>query len=316
LSKVLSISETGHILNRTLFDNQAAPVIQYDVHVPVDRSCYNKLMQKQEKTTEQREFTKFSNNSTNEPAGSPSLLEKVTNILNFLGNGLNSTTEIATHCGYSISTVQRLLQNLSALGWVVQDETNHKYFLGPLVHELAAKTTSAHQFLILHALKEMDSLAGLTRESVVLGALEQMRIVLLHNIQSPHNLRVIEAERPREMYVGATAKILLSQLDDRELKNFFKHVKIKAVTSESITNTATIFQQIREIRQKGFSVSHGERIQGVLCIAAPVKNYFCPAALYIIAPEDRLKPKLDISINALVNSARNISESIAGAFNG
>jgi DNA-binding IclR family transcriptional regulator len=149
-----------------------------------------------------------------------------------------------------------------------------------------------------------------------LGVLEQMRIVVLHNIQSPHDLRVIEAERPREMFVGATAKILLYQFDDRQLKKIFTHVKIKVVTSESITNTATIFQQIREIRQNGFSVSHGERIQGVVCIAAPVKNHICPAALYNIASEDRLKPRLDISINAQVKSARGISESIASVFNG
>jgi DNA-binding IclR family transcriptional regulator len=97
-------------------------------------------MQKHEKSYKQQEFTKFSINPTNEPAGSPSLLENVTNILKFLGNGLNSATEIATHCDYSIFTVQHLLQNLSALGWVVQDETNHKYFIGPLVHELAANT--------------------------------------------------------------------------------------------------------------------------------------------------------------------------------
>ncbi len=273
-------------------------------------------MQKQERFPIQREFTTFSIISTNKSTGSPSLLEKVTNILKCLDNGLNSATEIATYCDYSISTVQRLLQNLSALGWVVQDATSHKYFLGSLVHKLATNLMAAHQFLILHALKEMNILANLTQESVVLGALEQMRIVLLHDIQSPHNLRVIEADRSKEMYVGATAKVLLSQLDDEELNNFFNHVKIEAVTSESITNTATIFQQIKEIRQKGFCISHGERIKGALCIAVPIINYFCPIALYIIGPEDRLKPKLDISINALKNSARRISESIVGVFDG
>ena len=49
----------------------------------------------------------------------PSSLERATDILVCLGNGINSATEIAAYCDYSISTVHRLLQNLAELGWVV-----------------------------------------------------------------------------------------------------------------------------------------------------------------------------------------------------
>jgi DNA-binding IclR family transcriptional regulator len=83
-----------------------------------------------------------------------------------------------------------------------------------------------------------------------------------------------------------------------------------------VTDAATILKQIKEIRRKGYGVSWGESVIGAACICAPVKNYFCPVALYVVGPEDRIKPKLDIYINALVNSAHRISEDIVGVFNG
>jgi DNA-binding IclR family transcriptional regulator len=60
------------------------------------------------------------------PEAAPSSLKRATDILVCLENGINSVTEIAVYCDYSISTVHRLLQNLAELGWVVQDENSHK----------------------------------------------------------------------------------------------------------------------------------------------------------------------------------------------
>ncbi len=274
-------------------------------------------MSKRENFPNQRKYNTFSTKSTNKSTASPSSLERATDILVCLGNGINSATEIAAYCDYSVSTVHRLLQNLSDLDWVIQDNNSHKYFLGELVHKLATNLMTAHQYLVLHALKEMNILANLTEETVILGAFEQLHFIKLYDIQSPHNLRIIEAsDRLKGQYLGATAKVLLSQLDDKELKNFLKHVKNEPITRESVVDPEAIMKQIKEIRRKGYCVSFGERTKGAGCISAPVKNYFCPVALYIVGPEDRLKPDLDTYIAALVKGAHRISEDIFGVFDG
>jgi DNA-binding IclR family transcriptional regulator len=274
-------------------------------------------MSKRENFPNQRKYNTFSTKSTNKSTASPSSLERATDILVCLGNGINSATEIAAYCDYSVSTVHRLLQNLTDLDWVIQDDTSHKYFLGSLVHKLATNLMTAHQYLVLHALKEMNILANLTEETVILGAFEQLHFIKLHDIQSPHNLRIIEAsDRLKGQYLGATAKVLLSQLDDKELKTFLKHVKNEPVTDESVVDPDTMMKQIKEIRRQGYSVSFGERMKGAGCISAPVKNYFCPVALYIVGPEDRLRPHTETFIDALVKGAHRISEDIVGVFDG
>lgn len=255
--------------------------------------------------------------TTNKSNTSPSSLERATEILVCLGNGINSATEVAAYCDYSVSTVHRLLQNLGELGWVVQDEVSHKYFIGPLVHKISANLMTAHRYLVLHALKEMARLSNLTEETVILGAMDQFNFLRLHDIPSSHNLRIIESsDKLKGQYLGATAKILLSQLEDKELKKFLQHLKNEPATPESVVDNGILMEQIQEVRRTGYSVSYGERIKGAICIAAPVFNYFCPVALSIIGPDERLKDRVSSFIDELVPSARLISEGIAGAFDG
>ena len=268
-------------------------------------------MPKRENFPNQRKYSTFPAPSTT----SPSSLERATDILVCLGNGINSATEIAGYTEYSISTVHRLLQSLTDLGWVIQDEASHKYFLGSLVHKLASNLVTAHRYLVLHALKEMNRLAELTRETVILGALEQLNFIKLHDIPSPQNLRIIEAsDKLKGQYLGATAKVLLSQLDDKELKTFLKHVKNDPVTPESVVDNNVLLEQIKEIRRTGYSVSYGERTKGAVCVSVAVKNYFIPVALYIVGPEERLKSEVKNLIEELLSSAGLISRGIAGAF--
>jgi DNA-binding IclR family transcriptional regulator len=245
----------------------------------------------------------------------PSSLERATDILVCLGNGINSATEIAAYCDYSISTVHRLLQNLAELGWVVQDGTSHKYYIGSLVHKLASDVVNSHRYLVLHALKEMYRMAELTEETVILGCLDQLHFLKLHEIPSSHNLRIIEAnDKFKGQYIGATARVLLSQLDDKELKNVLKHVKTNALTEDSAVANTPSLEQILEIRKKGYAVSYGERNKGAVCISAPVKNYFCPVALYTVGLEERLGPRVEMIIKELKAGASWISEDIIGAF--
>jgi IclR family KDG regulon transcriptional repressor len=268
-------------------------------------------MPKRENFPDQRKYNTFTALSTTPPSS----LERATDILICLGNGINSATEIAAYCEYSISTVHRLLQNLVELGWVVQDETSHKYFLGSLVHRLASNIMTSHRYLILHALKEMTRLSNLTEETVILGALDQLHFIKLHDIPSPHNLRIIEAsDKLKGQYTGATAKVLLAQLNDKELKTFLKHLKNEPASAGSVADIDTMMEQIREIRKKGYCISYGERIKGAVCVSAPVKNYFCPVALYIVGPEDRLKSQIDKLVEELKISVQLISDDIIGAF--
>ena len=214
-------------------------------------------------------------------------LHRATNILSCLSNDINTATDIASYCKYSTSTVHRLLQTLKELNWAIQDDNNHKYYLGPLVYQLSSNQIAAHKYLIMRALHEMIHLSNITEESKRLGPL----------------------------FIGATAKVLLSQLSNEELRTTMKHIKFDRVTENTVTDKEVLMAQLKEIRQQGYCVTYSERIPGAICISAPVKNYICPATLSIIGPENRLRPRVNRVIEELKASASRIPNDIAGAFN-
>jgi DNA-binding IclR family transcriptional regulator len=257
---------------------------------------------------------KYITNSSKSATVSTSL-HRATDILSCLSNGINTITDIAGYCKYSTSTVHRLLQTLKELEWVVQSENNHEYYLGPLVARLSSNQIAAHRYLIMQALREMIHLASSTEETVNLGVMFQLHFTLLHEIPSKHDLRITEeSKRLGPLYIGATAKVLLAQLDDIELKTTLRHLNFTRVTDKTVTDKELLIAQLQECRRQGYCVTYGERIPGAICISAPIKNYICPASLSIVGPENRLGPRINEVAEELIASVKRISSDIAESF--
>ncbi|MCX7912485.1 MAG: IclR family transcriptional regulator, partial [Dehalococcoidales bacterium] len=274
---------------------------------------YNRLMSNRKRISVTRKYTTPAAKS----ATVVTSLRRATEILICLSNDVHTVTDIASYCRLSVSTVHRQLQTLRKLGWVIQDESSHKYYLGPLVNRLSSNHIVVHRYLIAHALPEMLRLAELSEETVHLGIAQYLHYRLLHEIPSKHDLRITEETRklaPLPIYAGATAKVLLSQLDDEELQMTLRHIKINRITENTVTDKNQFLAQIEEVRRVGYSVSRGERIPGGLCIAAPIRGYVCPASLSIVGPEERLRDNVDKIVPELKTSVERISREIAEVF--
>lgn len=253
--------------------------------------------------------------NSNKSATVSTSLHRATDILSCLSNDINTITDIAKYCNYSTSTVHRLLRTLKELNWAIQDENNHNYYLGPLVTQLSSNQISSHRYLIMQALREMIHLAGTTEETINLSVMVQLHYTLIHEIPSKHDLRIIEeSKRLGPFYTGATAKVLLSQLSDEELRATLKHIRFEQVTDKTVTDKHLLMTQLKECRQQGYCVTYGERIPGAICISAPIKTYICPASLSIVGPESRLGPKVNEVVEELKVSVKRISEDIAESF--
>lgn len=239
-------------------------------------------------------------------------LVRSTNILICLSNGINTNKEIAKYCKYSTSSVHRLLNVLKGLNWVVQDGINHKYYLGPVADQLVSNQADAHRYLLINAFQEMGHLSIFSKETISLSILVQLRSVLLHYIPSEQELKIVEADSRHGMQfaVGATAKVLLSQLDEEEIKEALNKIDLLKLTGMSKADRNILMAQLMDTKRKGYGVSYGERIVGAMCISAAVKNYSHPVALSILGPEIRLKPRAEGITKELLASAGRISKSI------
>ena len=236
-------------------------------------------------------------------------------ILVCLSNNTNTLTEIANCCMLTKPTVHRLLKTMEEMLLVTQDHLTHRYYLGPLINQIASNPQANHHYLITSALEELRHLWDFSGETVELNIMIGLQYIRLHEIQSKFDLKVVQGPDPvGPVYVGATAKVLLSQLDDEELQIAMRNIKISRVTEHSVTDKKELKKQAIQIRKHGYAISHGERIAGALCISARVSNYFWPVALSLVGPEARLQPRLNETIQEVKTSASHISSNIREYF--
>jgi IclR family KDG regulon transcriptional repressor len=267
------------------------------------------MIKKREKNPK-KQYKIYQRKSSN----STTSLDRATKILTCLVNEIDTANEISSFLEYSTSTVHRLLQSLKRLKWVVQDEFNHKFYLGPMITQLASDRIAAHKYLIMHARREMLRLSEFTEETVNLNVMVQMHYMLLHEISSLHDVKISEASKKLgQQFNGATAKVLFSQLEPEEMKVALKQIKIQRATENTVTDKKLLMKQIEEIWRQGYCVSIGERIPGAMCISVPIR-YNYPACLSVVGPENRLRPKASEVIEELKTSVSRISSDINAVF--
>jgi DNA-binding IclR family transcriptional regulator len=242
-------------------------------------------------------------------------IHRAIDILVCLSNSVGTLTEIATCTRLTKPTVYRILKTMEELLMVAYDPISRKYYLGPLVTKLTRDPKTNHHYLITCAMEEIKKLWDATGENVELNIMVGSQYDRIYEIMGRHKLKVFEGADPvGPVFVGSAAKVLLSQISDKELKLYMKNINIKQVTENSVTDKKVLMAQIKETRRKGYAISYGERIAGAICISAPITYYYWPAALSLVGPESRLTPIAEEMIKKVVASARCITKNVAEFF--
>jgi len=244
-------------------------------------------------------------------AASASFVERIASVLVCLNKGINNVTDISRTCNLSTSTTHRMLNILKKPQFTIYDPSSHRYYLGPLVTRLAANPRTTHQYLLFASYNEMKRLSEFSEETISLDIVMGMQFIHVYDISSKHGLRVLQDSmdlQPIEP-LGAAQKVLLSQLAERELRLTLRIISLWYPKSAPVSEQAFI-ETLAQIRKQGFAITSGEGIVGSMGISAPVTNYFCPVAITILGPENRIKDRLaDLQVE-LLKSAQNLSQVI------
>jgi IclR family transcriptional regulator, acetate operon repressor len=237
------------------------------------------------------------------------------NILSCLSNGINTITDIAVSCNLNKATVHRLLRALMESRLAMQDPTSHRYYLGYSVARIISNPYSTHEYLITCALRQMGNLAKISGETINLTILIGIQNVLLRDIPSSHELRVVEKGLAMSyVSAGATAKALLSQLDPPKLNFALSNLDLNTLAVDQQPTRDKVIYQLQAIGRDGYCISRGERISGAMCLAAPIRNYVLPAALSIVGPDNRMQPQTQLYLKELVAATADIESKISATF--
>jgi DNA-binding IclR family transcriptional regulator len=245
-------------------------------------------------------------------------VSRAADILFSLSEGTTTVTEVANRCDLDKSTASRLLKAMEQSNLVLQDPVSHKYYLGNLVVKIASNLTIAHSHLVYLCDETLRHLSEISEETAMLSILIGNQYVHLHEVPSKHEMKVTSSEStgiilpPMKGVKGATFKVLLSQLDNKSLESTFNKTKNGSQFRDSIIEEKMVLEQLEQVRQLGYYISFGEKYPGEVGLAAPIKNYILPAALTIVGPEIRLKPRAKGLVKDLKAGTEKISEELAG----
>lgn len=176
-----------------------------------------------------------------------------------------SVTDLARRSGLTLSTTHRLLKVLAAEGFLTQDPDTARYQLGPAVIELGR--LAYRRRALQRAEPELADLALRTGATADLALRWGAYAVIVSGGS-------VEHDQPgglrRPLHSTALGKVLLAWSPDEERLDELG--PLEPLTSRTITDPASLADELARVREQGYAVNDGESALGVRTIAVPVRD--------------------------------------------
>lgn len=198
-------------------------------------------------------------------------------------------TEIASRLGLSKSTAHRLISTLSKKGYLEKNEANNKYYLGLAILSLTGIITT-HMEIHREALPILQDLVEHVGETAHIGVLEEEDVVYLHKVECKHPVRLLSHIGKRNpAFCSSAGKVILAYQSNEVIARVV-HSDLYRYGPNTITDPGKLRQNLLEIKRTGYSVSIDELHEGVVSIAAPVRDYTGEviAAISVVGPKQRM----------------------------
>lgn len=224
-----------------------------------------------------------------------------------------TVSEISKRLGYSQSKAYRLVRTLIKYNFLQEDRVKSRYSLGISAFRLGL-LAQKHFNIGLLARPFMKEVSLLTKETVLLVAVNKMRGVVLQRVESEEPVRLelqIGASIP--LPAGASGKILMAYLPEDEWDRIITIEGLKRYAANTITNKNKLKAHLREIRKMGYTFSDQEVDPGGRAVSAPILNSGgeLVAGLSIAGPVHRMKKdKINSLVKLVVQYAHKISTNL------
>jgi len=224
--------------------------------------------------------------------------------------------ELAARSGLPASSVHRLLGVLQEIGMVHQNEED-RYEIGLEFYRMAWRC-SDHRSLKTIAQPVLAGLMERTGESALLGILDEDRLEMLFAIcvESPHPVRyIVELNKWIPIHAGASGLAILAYLTPDQRAAVVRSTNLAPLTKRTITDPEQLEAELARIRERGYAVSQGQRIDGACAVCAPIRNRFGRVVgdVCISLPEQRFDPEAVPHLGELVmEAAAEITRKIGG----
>jgi len=262
--------------------------------------------------------TKKHTTGSGEDAGSSKSLQKALRILLHLGQEgpEMGVSQLANALRLNKTTVYRLLIAMQNFELIEKNSENERYRLGLKLHQLGCKAIEsrtlrgeAHRFLL--------ELSRQSNESVSLAVLGAGGVVCLDRVDSPGTIITVRTPVGGRFPAHSTAagKAVLAFLPAEQADAILLQNGLTRFTPSTLTRMPALKENLRLIRQRGYSLDEEELEKGLSGVAVPLlsrENHLL-AAVGIAGPTPRFQGReLSQKIAMAKGTAAKIAANLGG----
>lgn len=240
-------------------------------------------------------------------------IERASDVLSLFAESDESTlgiTEIAQSLDLSKAVVYRILSSFRAKGYVEVDAASRRYSLGPRALQLGLAYLNRIDVRAL-ARPELQQLVAATNETATLSVRSGWQRVYIDQVTPDRDVKmVVQLGRSVPLHAGASSKAFLAFLPDAELDALLTEHELTALTAKTVTSERTLRKELATIRNRGYAVSLGERMNGAGSVAAPVRGHDggAVAVMSVSGPVERFRGEIDDVVPLLVEATGRVSK--------
>jgi len=218
-------------------------------------------------------------------------------------------SELARGLNMAKSTVHGMTAALEEVGAVMRDPRTKKYKLGFTLLEIGRSAYSQID-LKTSARPIMEDLMEKTQTSVFLGILNWDHVTVLDIVESRQDLKITApVGTTMPLFAGAVGKVFLASMDAEQAQKIVKSKGLPKFTENSIVDSQLYYQELKQVRQKGYAVDDEEYILGVRAVAAPIKGLGqLKSAIWVVGFKASLDEK---RMQTLIKETQKAAEAIS-----
>lgn len=201
------------------------------------------------------------------------------------------------------STTYRLLETLAQMGYVTQDEPNGRYMMTVKMWEIGVRAFQRSDLRQM-ARPHLQAITAAVNETALLTRVGIDDVIIIEKVDCVQSLQAVSPLGSRSpIHASSFGKAYLMQQPAEVV--YALGDPLQGFTPATITNRDALWDELCQMRKKGYAIGRGEYREGISGIAAPVigtdgKVY---ATLGVSMPSFRLTEETEASIVAAVVDA-------------
>ena len=189
------------------------------------------------------------------------------------------------------SSVFRLANTLKRRGFLANPAIGKDYILGASVWRIS-RQYDWRGMLATVAHSHLQKLTELTGETAHLAIREGRQALFIDHASATNHVISVSGQTGElvPLYCTSHGKALLADYDEAGLRKLLGSKPLAAHTKNTVTSVAKLARVCADIRSLGFAADNSEYLDGVRCVAAPIRDNqgIVIASIGISAPISRM----------------------------